>query len=129
MAWTDEAEGRMTRVPEFARGMARSAILRYAAQQGHTVVTSDVIDAALGKMPGGKCPFAGHAGTMPESPAAAEPAIAWEASARARLAQLPAQVREHARLRIEKLARRMQRATVDDEVMDAASRAVAGMLG
>jgi nucleotide-binding universal stress UspA family protein len=129
MAWTHEAEGRMTRVPEFARGMARSAILRYAAQQGHTVVTSDVIDAALGKMPGGKCPFAGHAGTTPDTAAADELAIAWEASASARLAQLPAPVRDHARLRIEKLARRMQRATVDDEVMDAASRAVAGMLG
>jgi hypothetical protein len=57
IAWTEEAEQRMRRVPEFARGMARSAILKYAAQQGHTVVTSDVIDAALGRMPGGKCPF------------------------------------------------------------------------
>lgn len=123
MAWTEEAERRMCRVPEFARGMARSAILRYAAQKGHTVVTSDVIDEALGRMPGGKCPFARHDDGLEAS------SMAWEVTARARLEQLPAQVRDHARLRIEKLARRMQRATVDDEVMDAASRAVSEMLG
>jgi nucleotide-binding universal stress UspA family protein len=128
MAWTDEAEQRMARVPEFARGMARSAILQYAAKHGHTVITSDVIDGALGRMPGGRCPFAGHAAAQTSGPAATGPAIAWDASARARLEQLPAPVREHARLRIEKLARRMQRTAVDDVVMDAASRAVAEML-
>lgn len=125
MAWTDEAEGRMRRVPEFARGMARSAILRHAQEKGHTVVTSDVIDAVMGGMPGGKCPFAGQA------PREGEPGanVAWEPEALARLQSLPEPVREHARLRIEKLARRMQRSSVDAEVMDAAARAVAGMLG
>jgi hypothetical protein len=79
-------------------------------------------------MPGGKCPFAGH-GAAQGSSDADERGIPWDPSARARLDQSPEQVRDHARLRIEKLARRMRRPSVDDEVMDAASRAVAEMLG
>jgi nucleotide-binding universal stress UspA family protein len=125
MAWTEEAERRMSRVPEFARSMARSAILGYAASQGYTVVTSDVIDAALGRMPGGRCPFADRANSKEETTGTP---VAWEPAAKARLEQLPAAVRDHARLRIEKLARRMNRARVDDAVIDAASRAVAEML-
>jgi len=54
MAWTREAEARMQRVPEFARGMAKRAVVRHAAERGHTVITSDVIDACLAAlMPGG----------------------------------------------------------------------------
>jgi hypothetical protein len=124
-AWTEEAEARMNRVPEFARGMARSAILRHAAQKGHTVITSDVIDEVMGGMPGGKCPFAGKA----SSENVAAPGMTWTTGALARLQSLPEAVREHARLRIEKLARRMKRAAVDEEVMDLASRAVSEMLG
>ena len=129
MAWTEEAERRMSRVPEFARRMARSAILKHAAQQGHTVVTSDVIDAVLGRMPAGKCPFAGSPIAAQADADTGAPPLAWEPSAQARLEQLPGPVRDHARLRIEKLARRMRRASVDDAVMDAATRAVAEMLG
>jgi nucleotide-binding universal stress UspA family protein len=125
MAWSEEAEARMRRVPEFARGMARSAILRFAAQRGHSVVTSDVIDAALGGMPGGKCPFAATGSPQNEAGAA----VSWTPEALARLESLPDAVRGHARLRIEKLARRMHRAEVDAEVMDAAARAVSEMLG
>jgi nucleotide-binding universal stress UspA family protein len=47
MVWTPEAEARMRRVPEFARGMARRAVVMHAAAHGHTVITSDVIDACL----------------------------------------------------------------------------------
>jgi len=129
MTWSEEAGQRMNRVPEFARGMARSAILRHAALQGHTVITSDVIDQALGRLPGGKCPFAGHGAASHEASNADGSPVPWHPDALARLAQLPAPVREHARLRIEKLARRMARDSVDDSVMDAASRAVAEMLG
>ncbi len=50
IAWTGEAEARMQRVPEFARGMARRAVMRHALERGHTVVTSDVIDSCLGAM-------------------------------------------------------------------------------
>jgi nucleotide-binding universal stress UspA family protein len=53
MAWTEEAEARMQRVPEFARGMARKAIVKHAAKEGHTVVTSDVIDSLMSTIPSG----------------------------------------------------------------------------
>jgi nucleotide-binding universal stress UspA family protein len=79
MAWTEEAEARMRRIPDFARGMARKAIVRHAAKKGHTIVTSDVIDSLMATIPqaavdrhadkngiqreamagaGSKCPFA-----------------------------------------------------------------------
>ena len=84
MSWTEEAEARMRRVPDFARGMARKAIVKHALKEGHTVVTSDVIDACMSSVPqgavdryatkngidpatlggaGGKCPF----GMKPET--------------------------------------------------------------
>jgi nucleotide-binding universal stress UspA family protein len=47
IAWTEEAEARMKRVPEQVAGVARTALLRYAIEQGHTVITSKVIDEAM----------------------------------------------------------------------------------
>jgi hypothetical protein len=47
IAWTDEARERMNRVPEQVAGVARTALLRYAIEQGHTVITSKVIDEAM----------------------------------------------------------------------------------
>lgn len=136
MAWTNEAEARMTRVPEFVRAMARKAVVRHAVEQGHTVVTSDAIDALLSTfMPamvgeaapgGGKCPF-GHAA---KSGASAEPALSWEPQALARLERIkPDALREHAKLRIEKMARRQGVSTVTVALVEAASHAVAEMLG
>jgi nucleotide-binding universal stress UspA family protein len=53
MAWTEEAEARMLRIPDFARGMARKAIIKHAAKEGHTIVTSDVIDSLMATIPQG----------------------------------------------------------------------------
>ncbi len=47
IAWTEEAEARMERVPLQVKGVARTALLRYAIEQGHTVITSKVIDEAM----------------------------------------------------------------------------------
>jgi nucleotide-binding universal stress UspA family protein/rubrerythrin len=47
IAWTDEARERMKRVPDQVAGVARTALLRYAIEQGHTVITSKVIDEAM----------------------------------------------------------------------------------
>ncbi len=53
VAWTAEAEARMARVPAQVKGVARAAVLRYATERGHTVVTSAVIDEAMALfMPG-----------------------------------------------------------------------------
>ena len=52
-SWTKEAEARMDRVPSFVRSMARMAILRYAQEQGHTVITERLVEEATAKlMPG-----------------------------------------------------------------------------
>src|SRR5437762_1481755 len=47
IAWTEEAEARMERVPPQVKGVARTALLRYAIEQGHTVITNRVIDEAM----------------------------------------------------------------------------------
>ncbi|HEV8307714.1 MAG TPA: universal stress protein [Methylomirabilota bacterium] len=47
ISWTEEAEARMKRVPAQVAGVARTALLRYAIEQGHTVITSKVIDEAM----------------------------------------------------------------------------------
>lgn len=54
-SWTAEAERRIERVPEFVREMARMAILQYAQQRGHTVITEKIVDEATATL----CP--GHA--------------------------------------------------------------------
>jgi len=45
--WTREAEERMKRVPPLVVGIARTAILRLALEQGHSVVTSSLLDEAM----------------------------------------------------------------------------------
>src|SRR5881392_2084332 len=47
IAWTEEAEARMERVPPQVKGVARTALLRYAIEQGHTVITNKVIEEAM----------------------------------------------------------------------------------
>ena len=47
--WTREAEERMERVPKLVVGIARTAILRLALEQGHSVVTSSVLDEAMAR--------------------------------------------------------------------------------
>jgi nucleotide-binding universal stress UspA family protein len=52
-SWTREAEQRMERVPSFVRNMARMAILRYAQERGHTVITESIVEeATTNLMPG-----------------------------------------------------------------------------
>ncbi len=52
--WTPEAEERFKRVPPMVRGIARTAVYRLAVEQGHSVVTSSVLDDAMDRfMPKG----------------------------------------------------------------------------
>ncbi|MBI4740338.1 MAG: universal stress protein [Betaproteobacteria bacterium] len=145
MAWTEEAEARMLRIPDFARGMARKAIIKHAAREGHTIVTSDVIDSLMSTIPqgavnrhadkngvapeslggaGSKCPFAPRRAEEESS----KPR--WDEAALACLEKIePASMREHAKLRIEKMALRQGTKTITAELVDSASRAVVEMLG
>jgi len=45
-SWTHEAEQRLAKAPDFVQKMARVAILRYAQEQGHTVVTERLVEEA-----------------------------------------------------------------------------------
>jgi nucleotide-binding universal stress UspA family protein len=45
--WSEQAEERMTRVPKLVAGIARTAILRMALEQGHSVITSSLLDEAM----------------------------------------------------------------------------------
>jgi nucleotide-binding universal stress UspA family protein len=48
IAWTEEALRRMERIPVFARGVAKTAIHRYAIEKGHTIISNTVVDSAVG---------------------------------------------------------------------------------
>ena len=48
-SWTHEAERRLARAPEFVQNMARVAILRYAQEQGHTVITERLVEEATAR--------------------------------------------------------------------------------
>lgn len=49
-SWTHEAEARMERVPSFVRNMARMAIMRYAQEHGHTVITQKIVEEATSQL-------------------------------------------------------------------------------
>lgn len=48
--WTDDANVWMERVPPLVRGIARTAVHRYAFERGHSVVTVSVIEQAVGEI-------------------------------------------------------------------------------
>ncbi|MES0371182.1 MAG: universal stress protein [Mariprofundaceae bacterium] len=50
MAWTEEGEARMDSVPAHVRSMARMAIIRYAQDHGHTVISTRIVDEAIGDL-------------------------------------------------------------------------------
>jgi len=50
VAWTSEAEGAMQHVPAGVRGLARTAVLRWCTERGHSVVSSGDVDTALDEL-------------------------------------------------------------------------------
>ncbi len=47
VTWTPEARARIDRIPCGAQGLARTAILRWAMERGHSIVSQDIVDQAL----------------------------------------------------------------------------------
>jgi nucleotide-binding universal stress UspA family protein len=72
ITWSEEAEDKMARVPETARAMVRMAILRFAQEQGHTVVTSVLIEEATNRLCPERAGRAQQASEVPWSDEAAE---------------------------------------------------------
>lgn len=100
-SWSHEAETAMEKVPVFARGVARTAVLRYTQEHGHTVVTASIVQAATASL----CP-AGHRVASGGAAAAGDPAMPWDTAAEFVLAEVAdAAVRDNLRQRIEKKAR------------------------
>jgi hypothetical protein len=110
-SWTNEAEQRMQKVPSFARDMARMAILRYAHERGHTVVTERIVEEATASL------MPGHAETAMAEIVAADAAgelgrrrrddeIGWSAEAQALLQSIAdPSLRGNLAMRAEKKAR------------------------
>jgi len=50
VSWSVEADKKLSRAPEFVRDMARRMVLRHAQKQGHTFITSDIVDEVMKNM-------------------------------------------------------------------------------
>ena len=119
-SWTLEAESRMERVPSFVRNMARMAILRYAQEQGHTVITEKIVDEATAQlMPGhaeqamGEIVAAYDAGELKRKPEA-EDAMRWSDEATGLLLTIKdLSVRDNLSMRAEKKARQEKSTSVE----------------
>lgn len=96
IAWSAEAEQKMARVPETVRSMVRMVILRHAQEQGHTVITSALIDQATARF----CPGHGDANVGNDG-------LSWTAEAEALVdSRGDAAGAADIRLRAEKFAKR-----------------------
>jgi nucleotide-binding universal stress UspA family protein len=48
--WTPAALSKMARVPGFVKGVATTAVIRWAIERGHSVITASVINDAMGSL-------------------------------------------------------------------------------
>jgi nucleotide-binding universal stress UspA family protein len=122
-SWTEEAEERMQGVPDFVRNMARMAILRYAQERGHTVITASIVEEATAElMPGHahramqQVVAAADAGQLGRRSEEDGPSLAWSDEARELLEGVDdSSLRGNLELRAEKSARREKAAHVSPE--------------
>jgi len=136
MAWTEEAEERMKTVPAHVQNMARMAIIRFAQDHGHTVISSGIVNEAVENLlPSGAMQAMGliaqaakkrddkKAAKVAEQKAEAEEGaertfdnriIIWGEDAMQALDGIEGEVmREHIKLRTEKLARRQKHTKIN----------------
>ncbi len=110
VSWTREAQDRLQRAPSFVQNMARMAILRYAQERGHTVITERIVEEATAALMPGRAEQAmadivaahdaGERGPVEAT------IMEWSGAALARLDEIDdPSLRDHVRLRAEKKAR------------------------
>jgi len=122
-SWTHEAEARLERAPSFVRNMARMAIMRYALEHGHTVITQKIVDEATAQlMPNhaeqamGEIVAAYDAGELKR----AEEPLRWSKEAVVLLRSIEdLAVRGNLSMRAEKKARQEKSATVEEKHIQA----------
>ncbi|MEX2164600.1 MAG: universal stress protein [Sulfuricaulis sp.] len=118
VSWTHEARERVQRAPSFVQNMARMAILRYAQERGHTVITERIVEEATAALMPVRAEqamaeiVAAHdAGELRRGEVAA--AMAWSEAAQTQLNEIgDASLRDNVRLRSEKKARGERAAAV-----------------
>ena len=99
-SWTNEAEKRLESVPASVHGMVRMAILRYAQERGHTVITENIVEEATAQL----CPA--HAKRAMAEIVAAHDSMEWSKHAESLLVSVEDRsVRDNLRMRAEKKAR------------------------
>lgn len=99
--WSDEAEAKIGRAPDFVRGIARTAVIRQAQSEGHTFITTRFVDEVMKAMMPGAAP--GGDGQAQQ----AFERLDWSAEARALVDRVSdSALRETIGLRAEKSARR-----------------------
>lgn len=125
-SWTKEAEKRMERVPEFVQNMARMAILRYAQERGHTVITESIVEEATAQLMPGRAEqamseiVAAYDQKNQEKGILTDKAMQWTDEAESLLLTIKEQsLRDNLKMRAEKMARTEKSNTVDTEHISA----------
>jgi hypothetical protein len=119
VSWTNEAQERLQRAPSFVQNMARMAILRYAQERGHTVVTERIVEEATATLMPARAEqtmaqiVAAHdAGELNRDDF--EAAMSWSDAAQSQLDEIgDLSLRDNIRLRAEKKARAERRTVVE----------------
>ncbi len=104
--WSDEADAMMSRAPSFVQGMARTAIVRKAHQEGHTFITSRFVEDVMKQMmPQKQGSKQGASSSTPDDKKFEK--YDWSEAAGKLLDSIGDEgIRENVRLRAEKYARR-----------------------
>ncbi len=71
VTWTPEAKARIDRIPCAAQGLARTAVLRWSMERGHSIVSQDIVDLALADILPPEAVRAIGIGPVPAGPLAA----------------------------------------------------------
>lgn len=102
ITWSEEAEAYLSRAPEFARGMARKAVLRQAQESGHTFITVDIVREVAQRLMPARCKA--HSIKYDQETARE---VTWNGDASGLIDAIPDQaLAASIRLRAEKLVRR-----------------------
>lgn len=94
-AWTDEAQHRLDRLPPYVEPLVRQEVEDYAARNGITVVSTDLMTEA------------GNQGM-----------VSWHPDAKGRLSRIPGPVRAMARVELERTAQDRGLSEVTVELME-----------
>lgn len=119
LAWSQEAEKRLSRVPSFLRKMVKKRAESYVQEQGLHVVTEEHLATLAAKRFGSSGPpRPGKPESIPQPVAQPPAALPWSEEARERLAAMPSFLQEGVRAVAEDVARSEGRLEVNIKLLD-----------